>query len=85
MGSFDSFTWSLLTRLHTSGDPRVLDYASKLTLALEPPQVLGCVVLCVRVWLEGRGGDDEDDEAHEHESFNPDPGFSAAAGQTALR
>ena len=29
-------------------------------------------------------GDNEDDEAHEHENcFNPNPGFSAAAGHTA--
>ena len=31
-------------------------------------------------------GDNEDDEAHEHENhFNSDPGFSAAAGHTAQR
>ena len=31
-------------------------------------------------------GDNEDDEAHEHENyFNPDPGFSTAAEHTAQR
>ncbi|MFN9907662.1 MAG: hypothetical protein ACK56F_16310, partial [bacterium] len=31
-------------------------------------------------------GDNEDDEAHEHEKyFNPDPGFSTAAKHTAQR